>query len=102
MFSAALCVRGETPRRADAKDRLQWRNGACQSRRCHWLLDIDHSGVSLTQLTKDDLAELGVMSIGHRLAILRARAACQQDSHAAAGSEAEARVAPALRPFASA
>ena len=68
--------------------------------------DANHiDGVSLAQLTKEDLAELGVISIGHRLAILRARAARQQDgmpmpmAHAA---EAEARVAPAPRPRASA
>ena len=68
--------------------------------------DANHiDGVSLAQLTKEDLAELGVISIGHRLAILRARAARQQEgmpmpmAHAA---EAEARVAPAPRPRASA
>ena len=68
--------------------------------------DANHiDGVSLVQLTKEDLAELGVISIGHRLAILRARAARQQDgmpmpmAHAA---EAEARLAPAPRPRASA
>jgi len=45
--------------------------------------DANHiDGVSLAQLTKEDLAELGVRSIGHRLAILRARAARQQDGHA--------------------
>ena len=30
-------------------------------------------GRALTQLTREDLADLGVRSVGHRLAILRAR-----------------------------
>jgi len=69
--------------------------------------DANHiDGISLAQLTKEDLAELGVVSVGHRLAILRARAARQQEGmpmpRAHATTEAGARLASAPRPRASA
>ena len=68
--------------------------------------DANHiDGISLAQLTKEDLAELGVVSVGHRLAILRARAARQQEGMPmprAHATEVGARLAAAPRPRASA
>ena len=68
---------------------------------CSWLraegfdqyvasFDDNHiDGRALAQLTKEDLTELGVKSIGHRLAILRARAAREQRAGGGAGAAAE-------------
>ena len=52
--------------------------------------DDNHiDGRALAQLTKEDLTELGVKSIGHRLAILRARGAREQRAGSGAGAAAQ-------------